>query len=91
MAKTIALTGEIDPQAKFYKLIDDYFGKGEVEKDLDDLTPEKRLTIMGKFAEFRWGKKTAEAADGQNAVGTTSELLEGIYQQMAAHQQAAGK
>lgn len=87
MSKKIALTGDIDPQAKFYRLIDDYFGKGDVEKDLDDLTPEKRLTIMGKFAEFRWGKKTAEAADSNSEVATTSELLEAVYKQMNGSQE----
>ena len=78
----ISLDGEIDPQAKFHKIIDEYFGKGDLEKDLASLTPEKRLTVMGKFAEFRWGKKQANAEDSNAEVNSTSELLQAAYREI---------
>lgn len=79
MAKKIAMTGEVDPQIRFMQTIDKYFADGSVEEDLDKLTPKDRLLVMGKFAEFRWGKKTAEASDMKTEVNSTHELLEAAY------------
>lgn len=81
MAK-IAMTGEVDPQIKFMQTIDGYFAKGGVEEDLKALTPKDRLLVMGKFAEFRWGKKTAESADDKKEISSTHELLTAVYNKL---------
>ncbi len=76
------MTGEVDPQIKFMQTIDDYFAKGDVEEDLKALTPKDRLLVMGKFAEFRWGKKTAESADQKTEINSTHELLAAAYEKL---------
>lgn len=81
MSKKISLDGEIDPQVQLFNIIDQYFGHGGMQEDLEMLTPEKRLTVMGKFAEFRWGKKQANAEDTQSDVNNTSELLRAAYEE----------
>ena len=78
----ISLDGAVDPQQRFYKVIDEYFAHGDMERDLDQLTPEKRLGVMGKFAEFRWGKKTANPEDDTKNVTTTGDLLAAVYDEM---------
>lgn len=84
MAKQTKLSdlGQVDARTHFQQLIDDYFGKGGMDADLDSLTPEKRLTIMAKYAEFRWGKKTAESEDSQNSVDSVGELINAVYARM---------
>lgn len=74
--------GQVDARTHFQQLIDDYFGKGGMDEDLASLTAEKRLTIMAKYAEFRWGKKTAESEDSQNSLDSVGELIKAVYDRM---------
>ena len=78
MSKKISLDGERDPQVEMFNVISDYFTKGKMQEDLESLTPKDR--VMGKYAEFRWGKKQANAEDTQSDVNTTSELLREAYE-----------
>ena len=83
MADKLALTGEIDPRVRLNQIIDEYFSRGGMEQDLEMLPAEKRLQIMAKYAEFRWGKKTAESEDAQEELNTTSDLINAVYEKMA--------
>lgn len=82
MSKKISLDGEIDPQVEMFNVISEYFSKGKMQEDLDSLTPKDRLMVMGKYAEFRWGKKQANAEDTQSDVNSTRELLEAVYEEI---------
>ena len=82
MSKKISLDGERDPQVEMFNVISEYFSKGKMQEDLDSLTPKDRLMVMGKYAEFRWGKKQANAEDAQSDVNSTRELLEAVYDEI---------